>query len=49
MNMHSLKAALAEKAAALGFDQCAVTTANPPASGPQLDRAFQEEGIEKNS
>ncbi|MCX6871101.1 MAG: tRNA epoxyqueuosine(34) reductase QueG [Verrucomicrobia bacterium] len=37
-----LKAALVQKAIQLGFDACRVTTAEPPASAPDFERALAE-------
>ena len=37
-----LKAALVQKAIELGFDACRVTTAEPPASAPDFERALAE-------
>lgn len=37
-----LKAALVRRAAELGFDACRVTTAEPPASAPDFERALAE-------
>ena len=37
-----LKAALVQKAMELGFDACRVTTAEPPASAPDFERALAE-------
>ena len=37
-----LKAALVQKAIELGFDACRVTTAEPPASAPDFERALTE-------
>ena len=37
-----LKAALMRRAAELGFDACRVTTAEPPASAPDFERALAE-------